>query len=147
MKKLAQQEQSILGRLDRVEALEKSLARLAGARIVVSELYWNTGFALDGASTVSRFLDNWLTRQKGSYARHLTRPNPAQPPLWFQPSGDTRGQSWTGLFRDVDRNGAMEFAPPDSELKPGRWSRELNFLSVSSGGKQVLDLAAARKSR
>lgn len=147
LKKLAQEERLIIARLGRVEELERSLGSLAGAQVVLSQLYWNTGFALDGASTGTRFLDEWLTRQKGSYSRHLTKPNPLQPPLWFQPAGDTRGQTWTGLFRDVDRNGVMEFATADDELRPGRWSRELNFLSTRSDGKDVLDLAAGAKVR
>ena len=147
LEKLAGDEQLILARLNRVEELETALGRLAGAKVVVSQLYWNTGFALDGASTISQFLDNWLTRQKGSYSRHLTRPNPAPPPLWFQPAGDTRGQTWTGLFLDEDRNGVMEFAATDVGVRSGHWSRELNFLSTRSSGKDVLDLKAGSKVR
>jgi hypothetical protein len=147
LKKLAQEEQLILARLERVESLERSLGRLAGAQIVVSELYWNTGFALDGASAVSRFLDDWLTRSHAGGTRHLTRPNPGQPPLWFQPAGETGGQSWTGLFRDDDGNGVMEFASSDEALRPGRWSRELNFLSTRGDGKDTFDLAAGGKLR
>jgi hypothetical protein len=147
LRKLGQEEQAITVRLGRVEALELALGRLAGAQIVLSQLYWNTGFPLDGASTISRFLDEWLTRPKGSYTRHLTKPNPLQPPLWFQPAGDTRGQTWTGLFRDIDGNGVMEFESADEPLRPGRWSRELNFLSTHSDGKEVLDLTAGAKVR
>jgi hypothetical protein len=109
--------------------------------------HWNTGFALDGASNVSRFLDEWLTRPKTTYQRSLTRKPPPSPPLWFQAAGDTRGQTWTGLYRDTDRNGVMEFASPDDDLKPGRWSRELNFLSDHTDGKDVLDLVGGSKVR
>jgi hypothetical protein len=115
--------------------------------VVLSLQRWNTGFALDGASNVSRFLDDWLTRPKASYQRSLARKPQAAPPLWFQPAGDTRGQTWTGLFRDVDNNGVMEFASPEVDLKPGRWSRELNFLSVRGDGKDTLDLAGGSKVR
>ena len=148
LKKLAQEELQILARLERIEALEKALAGLKGAQVVVSQLYWNTGFALDAASTISRFLDDWLARPKGvPVTRQLTKPKPAGPPLWFQPAGDTRGQSWTGLFHDFDRNGAMEFASPDVDLKPGRWSRELNFLASRTDGKESLDLTQGAKVR
>ena len=141
------EERGLFNRQLRLEDLERNLARVSGAQIVVSELQWNSGFALDGASPVSRYLDDWLTRPKGGYTRHLTRPNPGDRPFWFQPAGDTRGQTWTGLFRDVDRNGVMEFVPPDVELKPGRWSRELNFLATRADGKEVLDLVAGSKVR
>ena len=134
LRKLEVEERALLERLERVEALEADLARLRGANIVVSMLYWNTGFALDAASGVSRFLDDWLTRSRADYTRHLTRPNPPGPPLWFQPAGDTRGQAWTGVFRDADKNGVMEFAPPTEDFRPGRWSRELNFLTAPRPG-------------
>lgn len=147
LRKLDAEEKRILARLDRLEMLEGSLGRLTGAQIVVSELFWNTGFALDGASAVSRFLDDWLTRSKGAHTRHLTKPNPPGPPMWFQPVGDTHGQSWTGLFRDVDGNGVMEFVPPSVALKSDRWSRELNFLSTQANGKSTIDMTNGTKVR
>ena len=53
------------------------------------------------------------------------------------------GQAWTGLFRDSDGNGVMEFSDADSRLPPGVWSREINFLSWQPlGGKAVRDLPA-----
>jgi hypothetical protein len=133
LRKLDTDEAALLARQLRIEDVERGLARVAGAQVVLSELQWNTGFALDAASPVSRFLDDWLTPRHGAYTRHLTRPNPSAPPLWFQPAGDTRGQTWTGVFRD--------------ELKPGRWSRELNFLSAEANGKEGLDFAAGTKVR
>lgn len=142
------EDRNLLGRLNRVEALERDIRGLRGADIIVSQLLWNTGYALDAASTVSRFLDDWLTASKAAYTRHLSRPNPGPPPLWFQPAGDTRGQTWTGPFRDADGNGVMEFAPMTEELKPGRWSHELNFLAHrDADGKDVLDLPAGAKVR
>jgi hypothetical protein len=147
LRKLDTDEAALLARQLRIEDVERGLARVAGAQVVLSELQWNTGFALDAASPVSRFLDDWLTPRHGAYTRHLTRPNPSAPPLWFQPAGDTRGQTWTGVFRDADHNGVMEFAPADAELKPGRWSRELNFLSAEANGKEGLDFAAGTKVR
>jgi hypothetical protein len=147
LRALAAEEIGLLERLERVEALERALAELKSSHIVLSQLYWNTGFAFDAASTVSRFLDDWLTRQSTERVRQLTRPDPPPPPLWFQPAGDTRGQTWTGLFRDADNNGVMEFASADAELRPGRWSRELNFLATRAEGKDTIDLAAGSKIR
>jgi hypothetical protein len=145
--KLDDEEKSLLGRIDRVDALEQALGRVRGADVVVSLIHWNTGFALDSASTVSRFLDDWLIVPKTAYSRSLGRPKPPPRPVWFQPAGDTRGQTWVGTFRDADRNGVMEFAGDEVPLKQGRWSHELNFLSVRSDGKDVLDLAGGSKVR
>jgi hypothetical protein len=148
LRKLDEEGRVLLTRQVRVELLERNIGHLTGCQIVLCQLQWNTGFALDAASAISRFLDDWLTRPKSPQTtRHLTQPNPGERPLWFQPAGDTQGQSWTGLFNDVDKNGVMEFGSPDSELKIGRWSRELNFLSATVDGKQVLDLSAGAKIR
>ena len=146
LKKLDLEEKAVLERLVRIEQLKSSVS-VRGAQVVVSLHHWNTGVAMDGASYISRFLDEWLTRSRTSYERSLGKKPPPGPPLWFQPAGDTRGQSWTGLFRDVDNNNVMEFASPDEDLKPARWSRELNFLSVRGDGKDVLDLVSGSKIR
>jgi hypothetical protein len=58
--------------------------------------------------------------------------------LWVQAAGDTRGQTWAGLFRDDDSNGVLEFAPLNNFHKKGRWTPELNFLQW-----QPFDAAAA----
>jgi hypothetical protein len=57
---------------------------------------------------------------------------PFRSTIWFQPAGDTRGQTWAGLFRDSDGNNVMEFAPPNAALPRGRWTSELNFLGWQS---------------
>lgn len=145
---IAAEQEGLLARLGRLNKLEADLIGLKNSPIVLCLLTWNTGFALDAASPMSRFLDDWLVQPKGSgYTRHLTRPNPIPPPMWFQPAGDTRGQTWTGTFRDADGNGAMEFASADAKLLPGRWSRELNFLAVRAGEQEVLDLPGGAKIR
>lgn len=146
--KLEQEEKATLGRLERIDTLEGALANLKGADVVLGMHYWNSGFALDGASATSKFLDDWLSRPRGGgYQRHLTRPNAKDPPLWFQPAGDTRGQTWTGPFRDADGNGVMEFAASTEPLRPERWSHELNFLARRAGDKDVVDLPAGSKIR
>ena len=88
--------------------------------MLVTPYVWNDGFPLGGSSPLTRWFETKAT----------IKPGPTTPPepLVFQSAGNTRGQAWTGLYRDVDRNGAMEFAPPDQPLLPGRWNRELNFI-------------------
>ncbi len=136
-------------RLDRIEKLEVQLIDLKGANIVVGLLSWNTGFALDAASPMSRFLDDWLAKARPAVTtRRPTRPAPPAAPIWFQPAGDQRGQTWTGLFRDADGNGVMEFATPAEPVLPGRWSRELNFIGAArQGGEDTADLPAGAKIR
>jgi hypothetical protein len=121
-----------------VEKLDKALAErnrrffnlvedirsLAGIMLVANPLVWNDGLGLGGASPLSRAFD----RQQPS-------PGPDQgvsrkaPLLWFQAAGNTRGQTWAGLFRDENGNGFMEFAPPGQPLAKGQWTTELNFLA------------------
>ena len=145
---MEEEEKATLERMARITALETALVNLKGADVVLGMLYWNSGFALDGASATSKFLDDWLTRPRGdAYQRHLTRANPKAPPLWFQPAGDTRGQTWTGPFRDADNNGVMEFAAATEALRPERWSNELNFLARRAGNREVVDLPAGAKVR
>jgi hypothetical protein len=85
---------------------------LKGIHIVANPLVWNDGFPLGGLSPLSRWFDEL----------------PLRAPLWFQAGGNTRGQTWTGLFHDTDDNGVMEFSPPEAALPKGLWTRELNFI-------------------
>jgi hypothetical protein len=99
-------------RLSRYLQYKRELLSLRGTRVVASALSWHDGYPVDGTSALSRYFDD----------------RPFRAALWFQAAGDTRGQSWTGLFRDADGNGVMEFGDP-RQLPPGLWSPELNFLS------------------
>jgi hypothetical protein len=97
----------------RVVDLFAKVRELKGFAIVVNPYGWSEGYAAGAASPLGASLDRHS--QKG--------------PLWFQPAGDHRRQAWHGLWRDDDRNGILEFAPPSTPLPKGRWSRELNFLA------------------
>jgi hypothetical protein len=92
---------------------QKAIRGLRGVRVVASALGWDEGFPADGGSTLSRYFDD----------------RPFRAALWFQAAGNTRGQSWAGLFRDEDNNGVMEFVPPGTRLPEDVWTPELNFLS------------------
>lgn len=148
LKKLDEEVKLLQTRIERLEALEEQLAGLKGANIILCLLNWNTGFALDAASPMSRFLDDWLARsQPVMTTRRLGRPAPPAKPLWFQSAGDQRGQTWTGLFVDADKNGAMEFSSSAEPLRPGRWSKELNFIGLDQGEQQGTDLPNGAKIR
>jgi hypothetical protein len=94
-------------------ALEKDLTDLREVQAVCCTLVWNEGYPADGSSALTRFFDERPTRAA----------------VWLQAAGDTRGQTWAGLFHDADGNGVLEFAPLDAPLVPGRWTSELNFMA------------------
>jgi len=121
VKDLQKEEEEYGKRMQRFFQLKRDLADLQRVQVVVAALYWNHGYPVDGSGTLTRFLDGQA---------------PAQ--LWFQPAGETNGQVWTGLFRDADGNGAMEFAPPGTALPARRWSPEFNFIGWQpfSGSRQ-----------
>ena len=125
-------EQEVGERKDRLYRLFDQIRQLQGIRLVANPLVWPDGAPLGGTGPLSRFLD-------AEGGRGL---------LWFQAAGNTGGQAWTGLYRDEDGNGIMEFAPPDHKLTPGQWSREWNFLAWQPHqGKRLADLPAGAKVR
>jgi hypothetical protein len=99
-------------RRDRYFGHLEDLRDLKRVRAVTMGLAWLSGYPVDGNSALSRYFDD----------------RPLRGALWFQAAGDTRGQAWSGPFRDEDGNGVLEFAPPTAELPRGAWTRELNFL-------------------
>ena len=146
MRRQEVEERAYMARLGRLEALERALVGLRGTQVVVCPLGWNTGFPLDGTSPLSRYLDAAFTPVRPRFVVNASQI--PKPPVWFVAAGDTRGQSWTGLFRDLDNNGVMEFAAPGTPLRPGRWSPELNFLAFRNwDGSQSLDLPAGARLR
>src|SRR5262249_25291338 len=108
------------------------LKALKGIRVVANSLVWSEGHPVDGSSALSRYFDD----------------RPFGAALWFQAAGDTRGQAWTGMFRDADENGVMEFAAAEQRLPAGSWTRELNSLAWQPlHGKTVRDLPAKTRVR
>jgi hypothetical protein len=119
-------------RLDRYLQYKQDVSALRGIRVVASALSWHDGFPVDGTSSLSRYFDD----------------RPFRAALWFQAAGDTRGQSWTGLFRDADGNGVMEFADPRQALPAELWTPELNFLTWQTPkGQPSNDLPAGARLR
>ena len=115
---LAQERVSLEKRQRRYFALLSDLQSLRSADFVACPLTWGEGYAADGSSELSRYL----------------AAGPFRSALWFQATGDYRGQSWGGLYRDADGNGVMEFAQAGTRLKPGKWTSELNFLGWQAHG-------------
>ncbi len=110
----------------------RDLDDMKKVRLVSSGLNWNDGHPVDGGSALSRWFDD----------------RPFKGALWFQTVGDARGQAWSGLFRDSDGNGVMEFAPAGAILPKGSWTNEVNFLSWQSPKDgESLELPANAKVR
>jgi hypothetical protein len=129
---LDKDEKDYKDRLGRYLQLREGLLALKGTHVVGCTLVWNEGHPVDGSSGLSRYFDD----------------RPYKAAIWLQSAGNTRGQSWSGLFRDADGNGVMEFAPPGTRLADGRWTRELNFLAWQPAGKpQVAELPAGARLR
>src|SRR5262249_45096379 len=80
--------------------LRDAINRLKGVRAIVSGLDWMDGYPIQGSGGLSRFV---LDRHRNAA-------------LWIQAGHDTSRQTWTGIFRDEDGNGAMEFAAPGTQL-------------------------------
>jgi hypothetical protein len=119
------------GRQTRYFALLRDLRKLKGIRVVASTLVWTEGYPVDGSSALSRYFDD----------------RPFRGALWFQAAGDTNGQAWTGLFRDADDNGYMEFAPPNTRLPAGSWTPELNFLGWQAPGSDLVNVSLPANAR
>ena len=116
--------------VERYFQLLKDMQNLKGIQIAASGLVWNEGHPADASSALTRYFDD----------------QPFKAALWFQSAGDSHGQAWSGLFRDADGNGVMEF-----DAKGTEWPRELNFLSWAPDGgdkpRRSLDLPAGAKAR
>jgi hypothetical protein len=129
---LDRDQRAYLGRFQRFLRLLADLQHLRGINVVASTLVWNEGQPVDGSGPLSRYFDD----------------RPFGAALWFQSAGDTRGQSWSGPFREVDGDGVMEFAPPGTRLPEGHWSPQLNFLAWEPAGQpRTADLPAGARLR
>ena len=126
---LARKDKELFDRTVRLSQLEADLIALRGTQVIASPFVWNSGSPLEANSALSRYLNEHYVRSHPPLVD-----NPAKrikQPLWFQAAGDTRGQSWTGTFLDVDGDGVMEFAPESTAVPADRWTRELNFLHLA----------------
>ncbi len=103
-----------------------------GVTLITCALNWPDRYPMGTASTLSRWFDDQDRKRM----------------LWFQAAGNTRGQSWTGFFRDDNKNGILEFADAKTPFKPGRWSHEVNFLAWQPWeAGQLADLPAGARVR
>jgi hypothetical protein len=129
---LERDQKALQARQERFVKLLEAEQALNGIQVVSSSLVWNSGYPVDGSNPLS----------------HLLEAEPCRKTFWFQAAGNTRGQNWAGLFRDTDGNRVMEFAPPETPLPRGRWTRELNFLAWEPLRKErTRDLPAGVKLR
>ena len=117
---------------DRFARFYNQVRDLKGIDVVCTSLVWNAGYPLAGISPLSRWFDETPNRRA----------------IWLVSAGNTHSQTWTGPYRDVDRNGMMEFAAPQTKLAAGSWTRELNFLAWQPHqAPQVLEIPPGAKVR
>jgi len=116
---LERDERVFAGRVGRYIALNRSLQGLRGVDVVSCSLVWEDGYPLGGDSALSRYFDE----------------HPFRTTVWLQSAGNARDQSWSGLFRDVDGNGVLEFVPVPAERTRDWWRSELNFLAWKPVGR------------
>ncbi len=129
---LEQDERAYRDRFQRYLQLWNALRGLRGIQVVASSLVWDEGFPADGSSALSRWFDD----------------RPFGAALWLQAAGNTRDQSWSGLFRDVDGDGRMDFTPPGVPHKEGLWTNQLDSLAWQpAGGARSADLPAGARLR
>jgi hypothetical protein len=144
LNKVRLEESEFLAKATRLARLEDGLLELRNAQIIINNLTWDTGHAIDGNSVLSQYLTKTLTMAQPSFVYNQWK----QPkkPTWVQAAGDTGGQSWTGQFLDRDGNGVMEFTNSNTTL-PDRWNTELNFLCFEHDEMGSADLPKNRKIR
>lgn len=147
LEELTKVERELDQRIERFLKQEGQLALVKKVRVVVCSLVWNTGHPLDGGSALSRYLDDrpFVGTSGDRSKSRIASLRKNRYTLWFQPTGDVRGQAWTGRFRDADANGVMEFAGPTDPLRKERWTSELNFLGWQvADGRQSPELPRGR---
>jgi hypothetical protein len=116
-------------RLRRFIDHQRALLNLKGVRVVASPLEWSSN-AFAGSSDPLRLVDGGRSA------------------LWIQPLGLWNDSTWSGLFRDADGNGVMEFAETSAPLATDSWTRELNFFGwKGADGKLSPELPAGSRVR
>jgi hypothetical protein len=126
---------ALVKRTARFHAFRKELtAALTGGRVIVNTLEWESGFALDSLSALSRRLEALSIPISQRVIRRAGDPAAQERPpiVWVQAASDAGATVWGGAFLDANKNGIMEFAPADRPLPSENWSPELNFLAAQA---------------
>ena len=143
------EERALAAAIRRANDLQAAMRALEGCDVVVNTLVWETGFALDGLSELSRVIDQSFASKAlaSPRTRSATRPLPAPRPLWLQASSPSVGSIWSGAYLDADENGTMEFATMRVPLPKDEWTRQLNFLAIRNADGKDARLPAGSKVR
>lgn len=141
----------LVKRIDRLNIFRKEvLSALAGTRVIVNTLEWESGYPLDSMSLLSRTLEQFALPLPSRVRRRAGDATAAERPalVWVQAASNGSSAVWGGSFQDVNRNGTMEFATPVQPLPLGSWTPEMNFLGFQSpAGENLSDLPAGAKLR
>lgn len=141
LKELENEEAAFRLQYERLEAVRKGLEAVNGAAAVVNALVWDDGYAADGLSELSQFLDR-------HYTPDPRRRNAPPVPSWIQPASESTWSVWAGPAHDRDGDRVLEFADDSAPLPRGMWNREMNFLArLAADGSASADLKAGSRLR
>jgi hypothetical protein len=129
--KLTSDERALRQAVGRFNTLKAALDGLRGTAVVVNTLVWDAGFPQDGLSTLSKQIEELYTPAPAASA--LARLKRPPTPVWVQAASPAVGGVWAGPFLDADADGVLDFAPAETPVPAGRWTRTLNFLGTASG--------------
>jgi hypothetical protein len=151
---LEQDEQAQAERERRLLQLLSEVRSLEGIQVVSCAYVWNSGWPVGGRSALTQYFEAALNEPVPTapcppgLRPRFTAAGKLAPPLWFTAAGNTRGQAWTGPFRDVDGDGVMEFIAWSTSLPPGDWTRDLAFLAWQPfAGPRTPDVPAKTRLR
>lgn len=144
------QEKEVLTLAARFNDYQRTLGALAGARVIVNTLVWESGYPLDSLNEFAGTLDRLASDLPPRVVRRAGDPLSAPPPplVWVQAASAANAAVWGGPFRDANGDSLIEFAPPTAKPPAGDWSRALNFLGTrAAAGEVTPELAADTKLR
>ena len=164
-------EKALVALANRYTVYQQQLGALAGARVIVNPLVWDSGYPLDAINELAATVDRLASDLPQRVVKPLAVPKP--PLVWVQAASAAGAAVWGGPFRDANRDGQLEFTPyprdqlpaylPDelkewfaaaAEIQLGmlprgdNWSQALNFLGTrAANGEASPELAAGAKLR
>lgn len=120
-KKVDSAMKSLGDRMTRYNQFLRQFRQLQGVRNVLLTVFWADGYPnLPNQLPILRYLDQSLLQTAN----------------WLQAIPSRTNQVWSGLFRDTNHDGVMEFVEPTSKARP-----DLNFLAWRTAeGRQESNL-------
>jgi hypothetical protein len=129
---------------------KETVAALAGGRVIVNTLAWDSGYPMDALSAFSQAIDQLSAVLPPQIRKRPGDPDfaPKPPLIGIQAASNAGASVWGGPFLDANRDGLMEFVPHGTKLPADNWTPHLNFLGTrAANGTVSPELAAGAKLR